>query len=74
MRPESAPISWSTAESRCKRTRVRSGADKLAAEVLRYLAANEELERIGNVIETNMVDVGRELIRREIGSFVDNSG
>lgn len=74
MRPESVPISWSTAESRCKRTRVRSGTDKLAAEVLRYPTANENLERIGNVIETNMVDVGQELIRREIGGSVENPG
>lgn len=32
-------------------------------DLLRYLAANEDLERIGDVIETNMVNVGQQAIR-----------
>jgi len=32
-------------------------------DLLRYLSANEDLERIGDVIETNLVEIGQDAIR-----------
>jgi phosphate:Na+ symporter len=36
--------------------------------LLRYLQANEDLERIGDVIETNLVEVGQDAIRNGIAA------
>lgn len=46
-----------------KRLTVQSLTEDENNELMRYLQANEDLERVGDVIETNLVQVGQDVIR-----------